>query len=171
MEERKMGFVVFLAIVVGIIVIVVVAKKIKRNNTIAKAIEELKDSESYRVALEIRKALEEKGGDFGVWKPLLITSWKYDHQAEGIFYMFVPPNKEKYDLRIYFTEYKLTFEGYRDSCLKDKGCVLADDGGIIVDTRENTQEMRDYLRIASTVLIQNGSSLRVYIEGKLIEAT
>jgi hypothetical protein len=52
-----MGFVVFLLIVAGIIVLIVAVKKNKRS----KAIEELKNSKVYEVAVKIKEELEKKG--------------------------------------------------------------------------------------------------------------
>jgi hypothetical protein len=167
-----MGFLVFLVIVAAIIVLVVVVKKNKRKKTIAKAIEELKNGEKYKLALRIKDALEKKGGDFGVWEPYIATHWKYDHQAYGIFYMFVPPNKEKYCLRIHFSEYKFPLEDQRDWCFREqpKGCFLVNYCGVLIETEEYSQEMLDYLKIAGDELILSGAGMgELYVQSKLIE--
>jgi hypothetical protein len=173
---KRMGFIVFLLIVAGIIVLITVVKKIKRNATIKEAIEELtqgKSSFSYANALKIKEALEAKGGKFK--EPWLHTNWKYDHQAEAMFFMSIPPS-EKTCLRIYVSEYDFPLYQHKEQLLeKAKGCFFHNttilvSSGEYGDTEDNASydsNMLEYMKLASSLL--DGYS-EWYIEGERVDA-
>ena len=171
-----MGFFVFLLIVAGIIVLISVIKKIKRDATIKEAIEELtncKNSSSYADALKIKEALEAKGGKFK--EPWLHTNWKYDHQAEAMFFMSIPPSV-KTCLRIFVSEFDFPLNQHKEQLIeKAKGCFFHNttimvSSGEYGDSEDNVSydsNMLEYMKLASSLL--SGYS-EWYIEGKRVEA-
>ena len=165
----------FLLTVAGIIVLIVVVKKIKRDMTIKKAIEEFtngKNSSSYADALKIKEALEAKGGKFK--EPWLHTNWKYDHQAEAMFFMSIPPS-EKTCLRIFVSEYDFPLNKHKEQLIeKAKGCFFQNttiivSSGEYGDNEDNVSydsNILEYMKLASTLL--SGYS-EWYIEGNRVE--
>jgi hypothetical protein len=171
-----MGFMTFLLIVAGIIVLINVAKKIKRDTTIKETIEEFingKNSSSYADVLKIKEALEAKGGKFK--EPWLHTNWKYDHQAEAMFFMSIPPS-EKTCLRIFVSEYDFPLNQHKENLFeKAKGCFFQNatiivSSGEYGDNEDNVSynsDILEYMKLASSLLA--GYSVW-YMEGNRIEA-
>jgi hypothetical protein len=163
-------FIFIVVVVVGIIVFINVAKKIKRN----KVIEEFKNGKKYEIALRVKEALEAKGGKFE--EPNICTNWKYDHQVECRFFMSIPPSK-KTCLRIFVSDYEFPVEDHKNYLLRlARGCFLVNKNGFVISSGEYADEnydskMLEYMKTATDALIFSGCELgELYINGNLIEA-
>ncbi|MDR2717532.1 MAG: hypothetical protein LBB89_05650 [Treponema sp.] len=165
-----MGFVVFLVIIVGIIVIVVVAKKNKQT----KAIEDLKYSKAYEVALKIKEALEKDGSNFGE------PSTGFNEYAFGYFSCYPKQSENNVSLGIYFStnKYGLTWknQSFRMGRVTNtyKGYGIENDNIAVMVTAEQkketilikdcSQDMQEYIKIAAEVIENSGHGQSKQIE-------
>jgi hypothetical protein len=146
-----MGFVIFLLIVAGIIVLIVVVIKNKRN----KAIEELKTSKVFDVAVKIKEELEKKGQNFGELKIYYIEA------AIGRFYSG--------SINIYFSEYSYGLSNDRSVFLSHKAArsygkvyygIENEYKTFLVYTSEDadkaSQDVPESIKIAAEVIKNNG---------------
>lgn len=146
-----MGIFVVLAI---IIVIVIFVRKNKRK----KAIEDLKNSNAYTLAIKIKDELEKKGYDFGE------PSFDFDGgYAYGQYY------NSSLDIR--FSEYLMGLSSCKSIfrlSITTTGCryygIENDNIGIFVCLKENSQDMPESIKIAAKVIEDSG-----YGQSKLVE--
>jgi hypothetical protein len=159
-----MGYLVFLVIVVAVVVVLRIKKKGK--------IEELKDSNSYAVALDIKKMLEEmgKGCNFGEPKfSIEVGGYACANFESSIN---IPSETEKSDIKIYTTKYKVPQESRMENlvfCASSSSgffsnmCIL-DAGRCIVYSYKNSPELLD--GVFKKLCDSFGGN--VYVKGKLI---
>jgi hypothetical protein len=160
-KEKKMGFLVFLVIVAGIIAIVVVVNKNRKK----RKIEELKDSNSYATALEIKEMLEKMGKGCNFW-----SFFNFDPYGDAYAYFHsninIPSETEKSKITIHTTKYAHCHEEYiKYSLFREvkKGCIL-DTGGCWVYSEENSPELID--GVFKKIFISLGGC-NMYVDGKL----
>jgi len=146
----------FISIAVIAIVIIVVVRHLKRQ----KAIQELKDSKAYELALLIKDELISKGYQVksGDWleDPLF-----YDGMAVGLGYVSSDSDSGG---RILFTAYRSAlFYSESDTKLRNaragRRCFYAiknDNISILVTSSNESQEMPPFIEIAAEVIKNNG---------------
>jgi preprotein translocase subunit YajC len=164
-----MGFLVFLAIVAVIIAIIVVVKKNKKK----KAIEEFKNCDGYALALKIREELEKKG-------------FKRDGEPDIGFSVYGRPYAyfTIAGLCIYCAAHVLTTEREKERRLAtgwEKGFLAtyfleAENIGVFVyegnptyTKNKESQEVLNYIKLASDVMTAGGFGVKLYVKGKLVE--
>jgi len=149
-----MGFVVFLFIVAGIIVLVVLRNKRKK----AQAIEDLKNSNVYALVLKIEEELKKKGYDLSN-EPIITY---YDSKAGGRYLIY---NSSRWVGTMYYTEYQTEFSmdlGIRNLRMDNssgrgrfygiKGANIS----VVVTSGEASQDMPEYIKIAAEVINNSG---------------
>jgi len=166
-----MGFVIFLLIVAAIVVLIVVIKKNKRK----KAIEDLKNSNVYELALKIKDKLEKKAGvNFG--EPHL-SILEY---AWGYFSCYLPSSTSiNIYICIYYSEYRFEIDDKKKTFQFEKKMEVTQNKrlygieneniGIMVtsnisveaitsteDINKTSQDAQEYLKIAAEVIENNG---------------
>jgi hypothetical protein len=158
-------------IVIGIVVIVVVVSIIKSKVANADATAEMNNDERYKLALEIKKALEEKG--------VVLKSESFsmdDSLAYAIIYMNVTYLSEKKPLRIFVSKYKKLLEEHIEGLIRHavntnfQTCFLVHGNGLVVDFEYPFEEMLNYLKIANDIIRTGGYSPgELYDGGRLLE--
>ena len=155
-----MGVAVFLLIVAVIIVLVVLKNKRKKE----KAIEDLKNSNAYALAIKIRDELEKKEGyDFGE------PSINYIGNAYGDFLSILPSRNNFIHIR--FSEYMRGPLDYAKHNIRmDRARGKRSYGienaniGVLVFSDEDSQDMPEYIKIAAEVIKNSGYGSCTQIE-------
>ena len=151
-----MGWVIFLAIVAAIIVLIVMRKKRKKAEKEAQeaaAIEDLKISKAYELAIKIKDELEKKKG-----YKFREVKWEYYKTAYGVFSCPLPALSDgeyfTIDFSIYLTggldvsRYSVQTKRYHS--------IENDNVGIVVYTTEATQDVPESIKITAKVIEDSG---------------
>jgi len=177
-----MGVLIFLLIVAVIVVLVVLATKHKHK----KAIEELKNSNIYVLALKIKEELEKKGADDFGREPYLFFG---DGCAKGMIRGDITDHINsdyKYEIGIDFSEYRrgldyargnFTYrkikeisDGYRRYGIESENVSIMVTSEISVKTCTNEESQRvsqnaqEFLKIAAEVIKNTGNGSCTMIE-------
>jgi hypothetical protein len=160
---KKMGFVIFLLIVAGIIVLIVVLKKIKLKNDLKKKIEKLKDSAGYDVAFQIKDALVQEGFEV---KDMLYSGTEYNIVTAEWWFTIKSGGEEIGGM---YCDDLLSGLNWRVDGLRKENTDLdrksgrgffygihSERIGLIITSKKETQEVPKFLEIAARV-IQNSS--------------
>ena len=146
-----MGWIISLAVVAAIVVLIVMSKKHKK----AKALESLKNSDAYALAIKIKDELEKKGKEFGE------PSFDF-YDSDGAFGSFTIYQR----IGIYFSDYrgklndpynnpKYQLRHDRNIGMRIYG-IENDNIGIVVYSYEVTQDVPESIRIAAAVIADSG---------------
>jgi len=157
-----------LSIVPGFVLCTVYTKQNKLTKAQEEAVQELKESENYAFALQLKETLERmnKGCDFK--EPSIGFNSKHKHQAYAVFTtkINIPSEEKPSFLRIHTTLYGYEHQCRMDDCVrswKKRGCVL-DMGTTTVDSDEDFQELIDGV---FKVLFVFATGSNLYVKGEL----
>jgi len=134
-----------------------------------EAVQELKASNNYKFALQLKETLEQmnKGCDFG--EPTIGFNFTHKHQAYAEFrsIIYIPSEEKPSVLRIHTTLYGYAHQDHMDYCMRiapQGGCIL-DMGLTTVDCIEDSKELIDKV---FKVLVTLAPVCNLYVKGKLI---
>jgi len=164
----------FFLLVLLVVVIVIVVKKTKLAKAQEKAVQELKASDNYKFALQLKGILEgmNKGCNFD--EPSIGYNYKHKHQAYATFStcINIPSEEDQSVLHIHTTEYGYEHQCHTENCVRNSsntnsGCVL-DMGATTVDSIRDSQELIDQV---FKVLFAIPREYNFYVKGLRINSS